>query len=166
MENRMNGNFKIIAAFDCGECEIVIGNNPKNFTPWATWRCNNGNDYVIGNYFTEKDSAYADFFRRCMVELGIPAKKALGPSDRYGVYMDYLRDSVSGTVENYISENYTKFNDIGEFRRMEIVDAITGNIMTKIEDLDIDVVSEDDLGYEIDDEIIYDGDYEDIKEDD
>lgn len=77
MENdvRINAGYVITDSVFIGEAEFVIGKMPNAPAPFVTWECKDGNNYFLGHYFEDRQSAERDLLERAGQELEFETEK-------------------------------------------------------------------------------------------
>ena len=88
----------------------------------------------------------------------------LSYSEEYQVFMAHLRDHVVYAVEDHLCRDYDSFGNLPEERKEMIVNSIADAIMEKVEDIDLDLFDDGQIGYETDDIIESEEDYAELIE--
>lgn len=66
-EKRVCQGYTVIDSLRVGEVEIVLAYNPKDVSPYVTWKAyahSGFQDFNFGNYFSNKQAARADMIAR------------------------------------------------------------------------------------------------------
>ena len=67
--NRVNANYRIVDSIHVGEAEFVLGVHTVRANMYVTWRCNQGENYYWGHYYTDELAAKRDLLQRAQEEL-------------------------------------------------------------------------------------------------
>ena len=60
----MIGDYQIIRVELLGDTNFALGFNKNAVEPYATWKSNGDDNYFWGHYFSDKNEATADFYKR------------------------------------------------------------------------------------------------------
>lgn len=64
MAEQVNAGYAIVSNIVVGECEFVLGHNPKAVQPFVTWEYSPRAGFYWGHYFCDENDAVADLLER------------------------------------------------------------------------------------------------------
>lgn len=79
-KKRKNGGYEIVNSMQLqtplgSKKEVVMGYNEKAPEPYVTWEYKDDRGYDHGHYFSTKDGAVKDFFKRGMIEMACDMRR-------------------------------------------------------------------------------------------